>query len=197
VAAAVLLAVALAGCGGDVTAGGDPASGAGEPARWVEGAVPLPAAPVRPSPPPLVASTPATPPAQAAPAPTPGPGPTRFDPCPPLLSQRSAVRMEASAATGTLVVSWWHGDPAAVAYYVGVQPRVWVRGSGDTLLTESPIRWTKVAPARGCTTMRQRFPGLRRGVDYTVWLEAEATTPETTPDVFRMGVARVWGVRLP
>ncbi len=199
VAAACLLTGPLTGCGPEPTAATGPAVEAPRPALW-RADVPPPLVPARR---PAAAGAPAQtrPPTtaaarSAASTSTAAPGP-RHGPCPPLLSQRSAVRLDASTGTGTLVVSWWHGDPAAVTYWVGVQPQVWVTGSGDTAVTRPPITWTRVPPATACTTMQRRVPGLRAGVDHSVWLEAEATTPETTPTVVRIGVGRVSGVRLP
>jgi hypothetical protein len=118
-------------------------------------------------------------------------------PCMPLYGPRTTVPVRVTATSRSMVVSWRHnGDPAAVAYYVGVQPRVWVRSSVPGTHTLAPITWTPVMPTAGCSTMTFPVPGVRSGVEYAVWLEADLTTPEFAPGVSRTGLGRAT-VRMP
>jgi hypothetical protein len=192
VVAAVLLSLDLTSCiaPAPVTV----PVGAG-PSQW-DVAAPLPIPPSRPpvaaraASPTTAAATPATDaPATAAP-----PGPGR---CPPLVGVRPSIPLQLGTSSGAVTLSWRHGDPAVVAYWVGVQPQVWVRGTGDTKLTESPIVWTRFVPPAPCMTIARPLTGLRRGVDHRVYLEAEVTTPEIAPAVSRVGVSRISGARLP
>jgi hypothetical protein len=92
-------------------------------------------------------------------------------------------------------VSWPHNaDPATVRYRVGVQPLLWVPGTGDTQLTRPAIVWKDVAAPDGCRDVTYTVPGARRGVEYRVWLEVDVRT--TVGDPARMSVGRLTGIRI-
>lgn len=120
-------------------------------------------------------------------------------PCLPRYGMAVSVPVDVATAAGSATMTWWHnGDPATVAYWVGVEPQLWVRPTapGD-LVTSSPVTWTTVAPPQGCRTVSYRVPGLRRGVSYTLWLEVQASLPESPAGFARTTVSRVPRIRLP
>jgi len=95
-------------------------------------------------------------------------------------------------------MTWWHnGDVAAVAYWVGVADERWLAApTPGGQIHQAPVVWTRVLPPKGCRTITYVVPGLVAKVDYTVWLDFEARTPETNPAVTRRTLDRVSGVRL-
>jgi hypothetical protein len=114
-------------------------------------------------------------------------------PCLPLYGPNTPVPVTVSATTGTAVMTWWHnGDPAALAYWVGVQ----VQSTGAATLSRT-ITWTRLVPPAGCRTISFPLLGLVRGTAYTLWLDLEATTPETTTGVTRHTLDQITDIALP
>ena len=124
--------------------------------------------------------------------------PTAAGPCLPLYGPGTPVPVSITAKAGGVVMTWWHnGDVAAVAYWVGVADERWLAPpSPGGPIHQAPVVWTRVIPPKGCRTITYVVPGLVAGVDYTVWLDFEARTPEANPGVTRRTLDRVSRVRL-
>ena len=125
--------------------------------------------------------------------------PTAAGRCLPLYGPGTPVPMTITTTPASAVMTWWHnGDPAAVAYWVGVAEERWLApATPGGSVRQPPVVWTRVVPPAGCRSIVMTVPGLQPGLDYAVWLDLEARTPETTSGVSRRNLNHVFWVRLP
>lgn len=227
-AVALLVAVALGGCAAisaDVPADEPTDEPTASRGAWgaAAAAYPLPTRPNPPAPPPKPwEKARSTGPATALPSPTPRvltPAPTVTGPCMPLYGPGFSVPLNLVVNGTTATVTWNHnGDPATVAYYVGVQPQLaWgpslapspspaaatPKASAGASATPSaapswnpngrvaPVQWQTVTPDRLCRPLTLTVTGLTRGVNHVLVLEAESVTPEYAWSTTRRTLNRV------
>jgi hypothetical protein len=116
------------------------------------------------------------------------------------------------------VLTWWHnGDPATIAYWVGIEignagrPATTTTGSptasttgtsgttgaSGTSGTSGTVSWIRLAPPAGCRVISFTVPGLTSKRTYTLLLDLEASTPETASGTSRVTINQVAGVLAP
>jgi hypothetical protein len=148
-------------------------------------------------------------------------------PCLPLYGPGTPVPVTVSTRSGRATMTWWHnGDPAALAYWVGVRvlrrdpatssPTTSPTSTGTPTSTSTsspagtatptatstgppaePTVWYRLIPPSGCRTLTFTVPGLSRKVSYVLLLDLEGWVPETASGSRRLPLDQVPGVRLP